>query len=61
MLELYDDPKYEGIKTSHVYTALEAAVQIQKRKIIVGPSDFVGIMLFNTVRAMITARTRVIQ
>lgn len=50
MLELRDDPNYEDIKTCHVYTALEAAVQIQKRKIIVGPSDSVGIVLFNTVR-----------
>ena len=35
---------------SHVYTALEAAMQIQKRKVVVGPNDAVGILLFNTVR-----------
>ncbi len=35
---------------SHVYTALEAVMQIQKRKVVVGPNDAVGILLFNTVR-----------
>jgi len=50
MLKLYDDPKYEDVQTCHLYTALEAAMQIQKKKIIVGPNDSVGILLFNTVR-----------
>ena len=51
MLALYDDPKYEDeVKTCHLYTALEAAMQIQKKKVIVGPNDSVGILLFNTVR-----------
>lgn len=50
MMELRDDPKYEDLQTCHLYTALEAAMQIQKRKVIVGPNDAVGIMLFNTVK-----------
>jgi len=50
MLELHDDPKYEDLQTCHLYTALEAAMEIQKRKVIVGPNDAVGIMLFNTTR-----------
>lgn len=50
MLELHDDSNREGVKTCHLYTALEAATQIQKRKIIVGPSDSVGILVYNTVR-----------
>ena len=50
MLKLYDDSKYEGVQTCHLYTALEAAMQIQKKKIIVGPNDSFGILLFNTVR-----------
>lgn len=52
MLELRDDPNYEEgeVKTCHLYTALEAAMQIQKKKVIVGPNDSVGILLFNTVR-----------
>lgn len=49
MLELRDDPEYEDVKTCHLLTALDAAMQIQKRKVIVGPNDAVGIMLFNTV------------
>lgn len=49
MLELYDDPKYEDVKTCHLFTALEAAMNIEKRKVMVGPNDAVGIMLFNTV------------
>lgn len=50
MLELRDDPNYEdGTKTCHLLTALEAARQIQKKKVIVGPNDAVGIMMFNTV------------
>ncbi|EPS94519.1 Ku DNA-binding complex Ku70 subunit [Fomitopsis schrenkii] len=50
MLELYDDPKYEDVKTCHLYTALEAAMNIEKRKVMVGPTDVVGIMLFNTTK-----------
>ncbi len=49
MLEIRDDPNYEDVKTCHLFTALDAAVQIQKKKVIVGPNDGVGIMLFNTV------------
>lgn len=46
-----DDPRYEPgeVKTCHLQTALEAAVEIQKKKVIVGPNDSVGILLFNTV------------
>jgi ATP-dependent DNA helicase 2 subunit 1 len=50
MLSLYDDPIYEGVQTSCVLTALEAAVKIQKRKVLVGPHDSVGVMLYNVVR-----------
>lgn len=50
MQELRDDPKFEAdIKTSHLLSALEAAMQIQKKKVIVAPNDSVGILLFNTV------------
>ena len=49
MQALHDDPTYEDLQTSHLYTALEAAMQIQKKKVIVGPQDAVGVMLFNTV------------
>ena len=49
MLELYEDPRYEDVQTCKLLTALEAAMQIQKRKVLVGPNDAVGIMLFNTV------------
>ncbi|OJA08279.1 hypothetical protein AZE42_03775 [Rhizopogon vesiculosus] len=51
MHELRDDPNYEDVKTSHLFTALEAAVQIQKKKVIVGPNDSAGIVLFNTTRS----------
>jgi hypothetical protein len=50
MFDLCDDPDREGEKTCHLLVALNAAVQIQKKKAIVGPNDSVGIMLFNTVR-----------
>ncbi|KAK7043879.1 ATP-dependent DNA helicase II subunit 1 [Paramarasmius palmivorus] len=50
MQELYDDPNYENVQTSHLLTALDAAAQIQKKKIITGPNDSVGILLFNTTR-----------
>ena len=52
MLALRDDPNHENSKTSHVLSALNAAVQIQKRKVVVGPYDSVGIMFYNTVRAL---------
>lgn len=52
MLALHEDPNYEDLQTCHLYTALEAAMQIQKKKVIVGPADSVGIMLFNTVRLL---------
>jgi len=50
MLALYEDPKYENTQTCHLLTALEVAVEIEKRKINVAPNDSVGIILFNTVR-----------
>ncbi|KAI0682970.1 ku70-like protein [Cerioporus squamosus] len=50
MLELYEDPRYEDVQTCKLLTALEAAMQIQKRKVLVGPNDAVGIMLFNTTK-----------
>ena len=49
MLQQYEHPEYEDLQTCHLYMALEAAMQIEKRKIIAGPRDSVGIMLFNTV------------
>lgn len=49
MQELYDDPLYEDTKTCHLFTALDAAMQISKRKVVTGPNDSVGILLFNTV------------
>ncbi|KAF7302176.1 SAP domain-containing protein [Mycena indigotica] len=50
MLELREDPIYENAQTCHAYIALEAAMQIQKKKVITGPNDSVGILLFNTSR-----------
>ncbi|KAH9063618.1 SPOC like C-terminal domain-containing protein [Lactarius vividus] len=50
MLALRDDPNFEDSKTSHFLGALNAAVQIQKRKVIVGPYDSVGVMFYNTTR-----------
>ena len=52
MLELRDDPNYDNAKTCNLFTALEAAMQIQRKKVIAGPNDSVGILLFNTVRAV---------
>ncbi|KAF7332555.1 SAP domain-containing protein [Mycena kentingensis (nom. inval.)] len=58
MLELYEDPVYQNAKTCHAFVALEAAMEIQKRKVITGPNDSVGIMLFNTTcTAESTSRT----
>lgn len=57
MQELRGDPLDEGVQTSHLLEALDAAVQIQKRKAIVGPTDSVGILLFNTVRSMTPERS----
>lgn len=53
MLALREDLKYENAKTSHLLSALDATVQIQKRKVVVGPYDSVGIMLYNTVRFLL--------
>jgi len=57
MQEPRDDPVYEGVETSHLLAALDAAMRIQKRKVIVGPADSVGILLFNTVRGEATLQT----
>ena len=56
MLELHDDPNYEDVKSCHVLGALDAAMQIAKRKVLVGPNDAVGIMMFNTVRRLLISR-----
>ena len=58
MLSLYDNPSYEDVKTCHLMTALQAAMQIQKKKVVVGPNDAVGIMLFNTVRSFVFLSVR---
>ncbi|KAK7062206.1 hypothetical protein R3P38DRAFT_3303206 [Favolaschia claudopus] len=58
MLELREDPVYENVQTCHAYAALEAAMQIQKKKVITGPSDAVGILLFNTTRKAETSRNQ---
>ncbi|KAN0092527.1 SPOC like C-terminal domain containing protein [Tylopilus felleus] len=50
MHQLRDDPVYENAQTSHLLAALDAAMQIQKKKVIVGPNDSVGVLLFNTTR-----------
>ena len=51
MLELRDDPTYEdsSVKTCNIMVALDAVMQIQKKKVIVGPNDSVGVMFFNIV------------
>ena|SRR6266702_3812135 len=59
MLALRDDPNFEDAKTSHFLGALNAAVQIQKRKVIVGPYDSVGVMFYNTVRFSRSYHSRV--
>ena len=50
MHTMREDPKNESVQTCHLFTALKAAEKIQKNKIVVGPNDSVGILLFNTVR-----------
>ncbi len=54
MLEMREDERYEDVQTCNLMVALEAAMQIQKRKVLVGPNDAVGIMLFNTVRTFLS-------
>lgn len=56
MHELHEDPNYEDVQTCHLFTALEAAMQISKRKVVVGPNDAVGIMMFNTVSSYALVR-----
>ncbi|KAJ7129186.1 SPOC like C-terminal domain-containing protein [Mycena epipterygia] len=58
MLELRQDPVDENVQTCHAYAALDAAMQIQKKKVIVGPNDAVGILLFNTTRKSDTNRNQ---
>lgn len=49
MQTLRDDPVYEDVQSSHLLIALDAALQVQKKKVLSGPNDYVGIMLYNTV------------
>jgi ATP-dependent DNA helicase 2 subunit 1 len=53
MQELRDDPVYERAQISNLLGALDATLRIYKRKVIVGPKDSLGILLFNTVRKII--------
>ena len=50
MHELRDDPMYKNVQTSHLLAALDAAMQIQKKKVVVSLNDSVRILLFNMVR-----------
>lgn len=46
----YDESS--GAMESNLLKCLESAILIMKKKVIVGPSDQVGVMLFNTVRSL---------
>ncbi|CDO75109.1 hypothetical protein BN946_scf185010.g34 [Trametes cinnabarina] len=50
MLEMREDDRYEEVQTCNLMIALESAMQIMKRKVLVGPNDAVGIVLFNTTK-----------
>ncbi|EJD06786.1 ku70-like protein [Fomitiporia mediterranea MF3/22] len=50
MQAFHDDSNKEGSQTSHLFAALQAAMKLQKRKVVVGPNDAAGILLFNTSR-----------
>lgn len=54
MLALRDDLNYEdsSVKTCNIMVALDAVMQIQKKKVIVGPNDSVGVMFFNIVMSI---------
>lgn len=59
MHKLYNDARYEdGVKTSNMMMALESAMQIQKKKVLVGPNDSVGVLFYNTVRIILVSLTR---
>ncbi|KAH7869395.1 SPOC like C-terminal domain-containing protein [Lentinula edodes] len=49
---------YETKMTSHLYAALNSAINLQKRKVVTGPSDSFGVLLFNTTRNPDTPRTQ---
>lgn len=54
MHRLHDDARFEDegaekVKTCNVLMALEAAMQIQMKKVLVGPNDSVGVLFYNTV------------
>ncbi|KAE9390609.1 Ku DNA-binding complex, Ku70 subunit [Gymnopus androsaceus JB14] len=46
------------VKTCHLYAALNNAMQLQKRKVISGPNDYFGILLFNTTKKSEVSRTQ---
>ncbi|KAJ3935286.1 MAG: SPOC like C-terminal domain-containing protein [Lentinula lateritia] len=58
MLALRPDPENETKNTSHLYAALNSAMNLQKRKVVTGPNDSFGILLFNTTRKPDTPRTQ---
>ncbi|KAJ3886512.1 SPOC like C-terminal domain-containing protein [Lentinula edodes] len=58
MLALRPDPEDETKMTSHLYAALNSAMNLQKRKVVTGPNDSFGILLFNTTRKPDTPRTQ---
>ncbi|KAJ3993368.1 SPOC like C-terminal domain-containing protein [Lentinula boryana] len=58
MLQLRPDPEEESKMTSHLYAALDSAMNLQKRKVVTGPNDSFGILLFNTTRKLNTPRTQ---
>ncbi|KAJ3862177.1 SPOC like C-terminal domain-containing protein [Lentinula novae-zelandiae] len=58
MLALRPDPEDETKNTRHLYAALNSAMNLQKRKVVTGPNDSFGILLFNTTRKPDTPRTQ---
>lgn len=44
----FDSPIYQDIQTTRLASCLEAVISVGRKKVIVGPNDCMGIMLFNT-------------
>ncbi|KAF8824695.1 hypothetical protein HHX47_DHR7000139 [Lentinula edodes] len=58
MLALRPDHEDETKMTSHLYAALNSAMNLQKRKVVTGPNDSFGILLFNTLHKRTLMRYR---
>ena len=49
----FDSPIYQDVQTTRLASCLEAVISVGRKKVVVGPNDCMGVILFNTVCSLL--------